>query len=811
MAPKPQTPHIHPEDWRLSDDDESYTLENKVTLESINQRMTINFPIVSNYASHWGPVEAFRELVQNWRDGIIKSFEIAEDSFRVTCTEDNNGIVFKATGAKNSCPEQAKVPECLGYIRWFKQNGFGTVEVTNRQATLQPWHLDMGGTSKQNVKNQAGAHGEGLKVALLVLLRRPQNHAARCRSGGFSWTFNFTNQRRLVASLTRMTPTAIEKAHDQATSDVKNNLVPIETSPREDVQFFIGGNGTGRDENGFPTRRTEVTKEQFKNWTKSALFLQSVNDNNIVRTERGDLILDSRFSGSIYLKGLLLKESKNGRSASITGKKLQYGYNFADGVANREREFLTHADDELAAILRIWNRAFRLQDNMVAKFHELLNSEKPEYADVSQAEYSIFPDMRDYIKKFLLKEFKDKWLYSAKERSQNTRFDQIVQGLGREALEIKESYWTILRECGFRTAEEEEKKQFLAAKPTAIPDTGFAQSVYRLIRAGLDSCPQTADISVVFVNAGSVGLDSFYSPAQGLFKIHEKWLTIKGARDELGISNRILESSLLFNTAKRLFADAVTQVPTHVFHEGNRSRYWYRKQAISQGDQRILECTQIKQDLRYRVRRNEDSDTLVVKWNPGTGWLPETSIDIHFHLESTCSRLKDCLTARKIHSGMACFNQSNHAQGAIDTCIVMTASFRSGSCELQVKKGEQYFMILSNRSDPSSFLIHSNKPSAIEEVNSLLSTTTITSKTPQKSLASNGTKTFILKDPIGSLDIMAPRDWFTSTNTIGTEAVIGIAQGDTFQVMSPSTPTRNWQRGDGYSNGSPRRVRRRLF
>lgn len=200
-------------------------------------------------------------------------------------------------------------------------------------------------------------------------------------------------------------------------------------------------------------------------------------------------------------------------------------------------------------------------------------------------------------------------------------------------MEIKESYWTILRECGFRTAEEEEKKQFLAAKPTAIPDTGFAQSVYRLIRAGLDSCPQTADIS-----------------AQGLFKIHEKWLTIKGARDELGISNRILESSLLFNTAKRLFADAVTQVPTHVFHEGNRSRYWYRKQAISQGDQRILECTQIKQDLRYRVRRNEDSDTLVVKWNPGTGWLPETSIDIHFHLESTCSRLKDCLTARK---GMA--------------------------------------------------------------------------------------------------------------------------------------------------------------
>ena len=44
----------------------------------------------------------------------------------------------------------------------------------------------MGGTSKAGNKNQAGAHGEGLKLALLVLMRGEQNHCVRCRSGGFN-------------------------------------------------------------------------------------------------------------------------------------------------------------------------------------------------------------------------------------------------------------------------------------------------------------------------------------------------------------------------------------------------------------------------------------------------------------------------------------------------------------------------------------------------------------------------------------------------------------------------------------------------
>lgn len=46
-------------------DDGAYDWEDDVTLDSIKKSHTIHFPIRSTYTK-WGPVEAFRELVQNW-------------------------------------------------------------------------------------------------------------------------------------------------------------------------------------------------------------------------------------------------------------------------------------------------------------------------------------------------------------------------------------------------------------------------------------------------------------------------------------------------------------------------------------------------------------------------------------------------------------------------------------------------------------------------------------------------------------------------------------------------------------------------
>lgn len=420
--------------------DDSDAAEERVTLESINQRKTINSSLSSTYAAQWGPVEAFREIVQNWlvhlqfhviwfqklltrrrRDAIIDSFKLQERDFHVTREENENEILYTATAQSSSSRKPKKVGECLGFIRWSCQKKVGIVEVTNRQATLQPKNLDMGGTSKKNESTQAGIHGEGLKVALLVILRSPQNHAVICRSGGFKWNFNFSNQGKLFTMLMRMTPAAITKTRDQASKEIGNTLLPFSPVPNEDVQFFIGGVGRGRNEKGYPVDRSGVTKEEFKEWTKAAIFLQEIDQQHSIRTNEGDLITDERFSGRIYLKGLLLKESKPSKSASLTGLKLKYGYNFATGQTNRDRQSIATANEESRAILSIWGNVLDMRPTpteLIEEFHNMLNS-KVRYADVAKAESYIKSSTADLLKNYLFSEqFKNKWYYCTRETSE---------------------------------------------------------------------------------------------------------------------------------------------------------------------------------------------------------------------------------------------------------------------------------------------------------------------------------------------------------------------------------------------------------
>lgn len=49
-----------------SSEAEPYPVEYNVALQSIREGTTIKSSLQSDYATQWRPVEAFRELVQNW-------------------------------------------------------------------------------------------------------------------------------------------------------------------------------------------------------------------------------------------------------------------------------------------------------------------------------------------------------------------------------------------------------------------------------------------------------------------------------------------------------------------------------------------------------------------------------------------------------------------------------------------------------------------------------------------------------------------------------------------------------------------------
>jgi hypothetical protein len=87
----------------------------------------------------------------------------------------------------------------LGFIRYSKKKG--TVELTNFNAKLKREALDMGCTTKRRKSHLAGTHGEGFKVASLVMIRN--GYQARFETSSYYWNFRFggNNQAQLYCYL----------------------------------------------------------------------------------------------------------------------------------------------------------------------------------------------------------------------------------------------------------------------------------------------------------------------------------------------------------------------------------------------------------------------------------------------------------------------------------------------------------------------------------------------------------------------------------------------------------------------------------
>lgn len=385
----------------------------------------------------WGPREAFRELIQNWyahlplffhsflrsktndshrRDAIIESNNLAVKDFYVqreakgeangeaTPPKGDTEIVYKAfrRGVKDS-------PECLGFVRYKGRKGQGTVEITNLRAALQTKHLRLGTTNKKQREDQAGAHGEGLKVAAIALMRGAQNHRLSGRSTGFNLSFNFDADGSLCVFANRI--------NLNRTQQRKKFVFPTPAvNANGDVQFIIGERQQGRNEFGEKVQRSPVEQQHFKDWTKVALFLTEVEggDASIISTVYGDLLISADQRGKVYLKGLLVSESTQYHSAIVTRRPLAFGYNFASGRTDRDRRSLV--DDESEAMCKILSEALTIRPDLAGKVCDLLNSAHDRYAE-GQCSALSWPSRTALLfKEHLLRgEFANRWLYSSGE------------------------------------------------------------------------------------------------------------------------------------------------------------------------------------------------------------------------------------------------------------------------------------------------------------------------------------------------------------------------------------------------------------
>lgn len=355
------------------------------------------------------------------RDAIVASNDISLADLCIHREEASAGrtteIVFKAfeRGA-----DRSDVNQCRGFIRFDGRDGAGTVEITNLRASLQPWHLQIGGTSKRGDEDQAGAHGEGLKLAALVFMHSNQNNHLRCQSTGFNWNFNFRNEC-LAVTVHRIDLS--RKAAGQPQKSILKIATP-EVVADKDVQFIIGENRGGRNEKGIQVKRGPVQQTTFESWTKVALFLTQLDneDGGTISTFHGDLLTAENLRGNIYLKGLLLSDGTKFPSASVSGNPLWFGYNFKDGQTNRERESVATAFAESKAMCQILSAAVKTKPEMIGALVDILNTTEPEYADVAAPEKYWSREVGLLIRSYLLKEgFSDRWFYCAKDMNEVQR------------------------------------------------------------------------------------------------------------------------------------------------------------------------------------------------------------------------------------------------------------------------------------------------------------------------------------------------------------------------------------------------------
>lgn len=212
--------------------------------------------ISPNYVNNWGVREAVRELLQNAVDGEVCGY-----------------------------------PKSINY-----DSSSNTLFIYNEGITLTPESLILGGHSKEDRDDLIGGYHEGMKLALVVLLRK--GFIVSIENGSKTWVPKFKVSEKFNTQVL-----CIE--------EVENN------NNNEGLGFYIKG----------------ITQDTYNDLYKC---FPCIDDDfgEVINCDNGQILLDERFSGMMFVEGLYIQSDKN----------FKYGYNFnADAVQlDRDRKAINY-------------------------------------------------------------------------------------------------------------------------------------------------------------------------------------------------------------------------------------------------------------------------------------------------------------------------------------------------------------------------------------------------------------------------------------------------------------------------------------
>ncbi|KAI8263425.1 putative modification methylase [Colletotrichum sp. SAR11_239] len=404
------------------------------------------------------------------KDSIIQTFNLNPRPFileKNTTDSDIQITIHRTVQAGADQPER----ELLGYIRFIKQTG--TLELANFNAALDPRHLSLGGTTKRDDSKTAGAHGEGFKVAALVMTRN--NRVVHIESSSGYWKFGFrgANKDKFFCQITKLATSTIKEHRDSLFSETSNGRA------RRNLTSYVHRDVTVRiaTSKGYES----IKEQQFWNWSSVAIDLHCPSPEKIIRTGHGDLLIGPPFAGRIYLKGL--RVSGQGPNSA----RYSYGYDFANGRINRDRERMMNQMEEARIVASIWEMAVIERPELTKDYVRLFDVVRS--PDVAYADSVVSKTMAEHLWQYLLEDAPDCFFYADDPDSQSDVAHQahlINNDLKKKASILPRELWKMLRKFKLpRTPEEHIDHKFLSSEAITLPEDLFAISIDRMLQAAM--------------------------------------------------------------------------------------------------------------------------------------------------------------------------------------------------------------------------------------------------------------------------------------------------------------------------------------
>lgn len=195
---------------------------------------------------------------------------------------------------QNALDEEIQNPDNKWYFNYDEDSN--TLKIGNKASVLSTKSLLLGCSSKRSNNNTIGQHGEGYKVATIVLLREGCGVKVYNYNDKEVWTAKIIKSRRYNA--------------DIGVFDVEKMGV-FKSVPEHSLIFEI----------------TNISKEVYNSIKERNLWLNE-DIGEVYTSKYGRILLDEKFAGKIYVKGLYV----------CAKSQVTYGYDLEPSLISLDRD-----------------------------------------------------------------------------------------------------------------------------------------------------------------------------------------------------------------------------------------------------------------------------------------------------------------------------------------------------------------------------------------------------------------------------------------------------------------------------------------